>query len=153
MPAKRKPLPFPCPKCNRNNGTIQLVYFSGREEIIIRIGHYTPNRYRTTVKESNKTENKNDKNTIDKFNRKKRTSQRAWCSFRLDWVYDIDRIERKLEKRCGVENKNTITVSIPWSLKEQIKEIGWAIKPENPLKYRHRLQKNINYYENVFNSQ
>ena len=84
---------------------------------------------------------------------KKLTSQRAWCNFRLEWRYDIDRIKRKLGKKCELENKNTVTVSLPWSLKEQIKEIGWIIKPENPSKYRGRVRKNIDYYENIFNSQ
>ena len=46
MPAKKKLLPRPCPCCGEWYGTISIVVF--RKDIIIRIGHYSPVKYRKT---------------------------------------------------------------------------------------------------------
>ena len=152
MPAKRKRLPHPCPKCGRDNGTVQLVYFEKRYDFVIRIGHYNSKRYNATVKESKKIENFSNQQKKRRFEKNKKSHQRAWCGFRLSWSYETHRLENKLEKICERENKTTKTIPLPWSLKQQIKKDGWDIKPEDPSKYRGRVHKNIDYYENIFSS-
>ncbi len=156
MPAKRKLLPNPCPICGRDNGTVQLVYFSSLQEIIIRIGHYTSNRYRKTVRESKKIENNYDKETIDKFDRKKHTNQRAWCSFRLHCSRFPPRLEKKLEKLSNGGYKKSVTIPLPWSVHKIIKQDGWKIQHgwiRHGTTHQTRTIKNIDYFENQSSSQ
>jgi len=97
MPGKTKNLPSPCPICGNPNGTIQLL-FTGKEDVIIRIGHYSPRKreklYRVYETPLGYTEKKGD------FRKKIRTPplseeskriikrwERRWCSFRSDNVF------------------------------------------------------------------
>jgi len=67
MPAKRKPLPRPCPKCGKNYGTIQIVIFSDyKQNVICRIGHYDADGYRK-IKKINKLKNLIQKTMITIF--------------------------------------------------------------------------------------
>jgi len=101
MPAKPKNLPLPCPICDEPHGTIQLL-FTGKEDIIIRIGHYNSLEFPSFEKslESQElplgyTKKKGDfksktKTKIDRSEEQKRLRrrfQRRWCSFRSDNVF------------------------------------------------------------------
>jgi len=84
MPAKRKPLPRPCPKCGKNYGTIQIVIFSDyKQNVICRIGHYDADGYRK-IKKINKLKKLDPENHDNNFQKDVRIKQRKWCSFRID---------------------------------------------------------------------
>jgi hypothetical protein len=59
MPRPRKLLPAPCPICEKENGTVQLVVFNPKfhprlsyrkkpARVVLRIGHYSPKLYKDT---------------------------------------------------------------------------------------------------------
>jgi len=100
MPGKTKNLPLPCPICDKPHGTIQLL-FSGKHDIIVRIGHYrSPSvlGFKKSYAQSGElplgyTKEKGDfkskkKTTISPgLKRAYRTVQREWCSFRSNNVF------------------------------------------------------------------
>lgn len=102
-------------------------------------------------------ENNIDKETIDRFNRKKRTNQRAWCNFRLHYSRYPPRLEKKLEKLSKGGWKTSVTISLPWSVYKIIKQEGWEMEygwhVNGAGKHQTRIIKNIDYYENKSNSQ
>jgi len=147
MPAKRKLLPRPCPKCGSSFGTIQIVYLPAvRTKIIkkideearkvikksvkisgssrgfvIRIGHYVPEHY-----EEVKKSNDNPFNYASEEDKKKRlrTSQRRWCSFRSDHLEDDIGLRYRYD---GITKP--VTKQISAELWNEVIEEGWKVIP------------------------
>ncbi|MGI0010383.1 MAG: hypothetical protein ACREAE_03180 [Nitrosopumilaceae archaeon] len=139
MPAKRKLLPRPCPKCGLEYGTIELVLTgSYHSPVICRIGHYSKSLY---------TYSKIVKKHVD--SKKQWIKQRAWCSFRLNDGYSIHHHERHweirqfkndYEKLMSRYRLKMLRIKPPeWFLREVQKD-GWLEIPSK------RLQKNIDYW-------
>ena len=135
MPAKRNPLPSPCPKCGSRYGTVQMVFFVGRKKpkktnrgrirkkeeryrvsdnAVVRIGHYDSEGYFEAKKENASVSN--DSSEEDK-DRNLRSSQRRWCSFR----------SAELNEYVGL-NFIDKTVSKPISawLRNRVERVGWS---------------------------
>jgi len=134
MPNKRNPLPRDCPKCGMKYGTVQMVFFAGRKKpkksvrgkirekderyrprskAVIRIGHYDSGGYFEAKKENANVFNDDSEEDKD---RKLRTSQRRWCSFRsfvLDDYIGFSLIEKNITKPVSAEVWNRVL------------EVGW----------------------------
>jgi len=111
LPAKRKPLPYPCPICGKEYGTVQMVMFNPRfhpfkpyrirkysespSGTLIRIGHYRP-----------------------KPNGPSKRINKTWCSFRT--------IALKINP--GRRRKKSISMGFTPYCYEHIKECGWCVK-------------------------
>jgi len=145
MPAKRKPLPQPCPKCGKNYGTMQIVIFSNdyKENVTCRIGHYNAEGYKKIklINKLNKINWINKKNPDKIFQKAIRKKQRKWCSFRMDkefakLVLPLEDDFEYLENKKYIKSfRKSITYSSLHFLKELIKEKGWHILPGYSDKY------------------
>jgi len=135
MPAKRKPLPSPCPKCGSKYGTVQMVFFAGRKKpkktnrgrirkkeerysvsdnAVIRIGHYDSQGYSEAQKENISISNDN---TEEENDRNLRSSQRRWCSFR----------SAELNEYVGLQMiDKTVSKPISLWLRNRVARVGWS---------------------------
>ena len=145
MPAKRKKLPHPCPKCGSSFGTVQIVFFHLRRKVepsrsrydawnkhpkpthrwngsydngVFRIGHYDSTSYAKTKKENKKLDNLQ---TDEVKNKKLRTSQKRWCSFRSQILLFDDEFSdyHHLEK--------TITLPFYDYIQSKVLQRGWEM--------------------------
>jgi len=138
MPYTKRILPRPCPKCGRENGTIQLVYFSTRRSgIVCRIGHYSKKRYKASIEKSK--EYGRDINP-EEMQREIASSKRVWCSFRSEHT---DRIESNLV----LKHSNSITMSPPSDFLIDVRSYGWGVVDDHSWRYKGRIQKNIDFHE------
>ena len=143
MPAKRKSLPRPCPKCGKSYGTIQIViFFDYNRNVICRIGHYDADGYRK-IKKINKLKRLDPKNHDNNFQKDVRIKQRKWCSFRIDrkfaefYILPLDDDFEYLENGKHVGRfRKSITYPKPSFLGAAIKEKGWHMLPDYSYKYR-----------------
>ncbi len=151
MPAHRRKLPHPCPKCRSEFGTVQIVLFhlrrkfkkkisrydawnrrskyknishkwnGGRENVVFRIGHYDSTSYAKTKKENDEPYNFQTDETKKK---KLRTSQRRWCSFRSEIL--------EQSKFFGLQDTN-ITKNLPFydNIRDEVYEYGWEMIEKN----------------------
>jgi len=144
MPAKRKKLPQPCPKCGSLYGTVQMVFFNQRRKVkkkisrydawnrrpkpthrwngsydnaVFRIGHYDSELYKKTKKENNEFFNFQSEETKKQ---KLRTSQRRWCSFRSYIFYDL---------KFGRLNNASQTMNLPFydEIWAEVYHDGWKM--------------------------
>ena len=131
MPNKRNPLPRDCPKCGFRYGTVQMVFFSGKRkngkanggthQRVIRIGHYDSAGYFEAKKENASVFNDDSEEDKD---RKLRSSQRRWCSFRSEVLDDFmwlsfNRPEKPITKPISAEVWNKVV------------EVGWRAYSKN----------------------
>lgn len=145
MPAKKKILPAPCPICNRENGTIQLVVFSeSNSNLVCRIGHYISEEYKRDKDKIKKGEI--DFQDVDKRNEK--TRGKVWHSFRIEPKGESKDIEKLQEYIDKYENKRFSKKSISFSPEpifyELIANTGWCMKPYE--KYHGRKRRYSKYH-------
>ncbi len=141
MPAKRKLLPYPCPICERDNGTIQIVIFDPDGEsgdVVCRIGHYNSRKY-------NETKDKLDNVRNLKLQRKKRRSGgRIWHYFRITHLLNEEElIENSIIFRYS-HHKKKVTLSPNSQFINTIKKYGWNWYSA-PTNYTPRRHKNWQY--------
>jgi len=134
MPAKRKPLPLPCPNCHKSFGSIQLQSDGFSDTVLLRVAHYDPILYKnpTTIRNSKKSEFGGVNFVQEKAKSKSRGKK--WCFSRQLDKYEmrnfpeIKYLEEKLW-RPGFKGK-TVSCAISHSLYQEIKEKGWNSLPE-----------------------
>ncbi len=142
MPGKPNNLPLPCPICDKPNGTIQLL-FTGKDDVIIRIGHYDSDGYKEAKKEHEKllkTSKENIKlqeesGLLEKSKGINRTKQRRWCSFRSnnlffkglsdDLVDDMVAGKRDFVSHREPPQTLSLTEHGRLNLKQHIQRFGW----------------------------
>ena len=147
--AIRRRLPRPCPKCGKEYGTIQIVYFpksrhkgkkrgyKNNDSWIVRIGHYDSLSYKKAKKAYE------DSIELDKTQLRKdlSTSQRKWCSFLSnvpnvlhdwEWQGDASFYEKPDKKFLDYVSNNGWRIYQPQRIaqrKEQVarrkKKLGW----------------------------
>ena len=127
MPGKRRILPRPCPICEKNYGTFQIVYFlpQGHSlQMTFRIGHYDPDGYRKAKQKSNNLEYQGKEGSI-KLKRDLKNAQRKWCSFRSDHERKFNELHviRYMQQR----KKKTWTIRPHDSVLDKVKREGWKV--------------------------
>jgi len=127
MPAKRKLLPKPCPKCGSPYGTVQLVFFpSGKNEFLFRIGHYVPEHY-SEVKQEN--ENTFNYASEEEKKEKLKLSERLWCSFRSEHLEFDNLFDRNLDLMLLFSKETKpVTKQISGALWDKVFNEGWKVK-------------------------
>ncbi len=143
MPARRKPLPRPCPKCGKSYGTMQIIIFVNKykENVVCRIGHYDAEGYKK-INKINKIKKVNLENIDYNFQKDVRAKQRKWCSFRINKEYvetilPLDEDFEYLENQRRISPfRKSITYSYLPNFKELIKKKGWHMLLDYSHKYR-----------------
>ena len=144
MPARRRPLPQPCP-CGRENGTVQLIIFnhdyrSSRHTVTCRIKHYYSEFYEITKE----TRQERGTEITGALTGKKKISYKSrWCSFqtrhRIDFVDSKGRrfpLSEYFEIFKDDYSKSK-TFSPDESFYKIVKERGWSIKEDHRWKDRY----------------
>ena len=134
MPAKRKRLPLPCPKCSNGYGTIQIQAERDYDAITLRIAHYDPKLYKNPLsKQSSKIpDGENFNFNLEKENSK--TRGKKWCyslalnKHELTNFPEINHLEHKL-RQSNFKGK-TVSCAISDLLYEEIHEKGWDNLPK-----------------------
>ena len=137
MPAKRKLLPRPCPICKRKNGTIQLALTS--RGIIVRIGHYS-SKLRNSVRSLSKLQGAEK----EKMEKRMKSAERKWCSFRSNAT---DVLDRRLTRVFIPRSEPPDSFSPPLLFIKDVQKYGWQLQDNSGYRYKGRERKNIDYWE------
>jgi len=133
MPAKRKPLPLPCPNCPKSYGTIQLQTDRFSDSVFLRVAHYDPVLYknppvkRETIKSDVEGFNFVHKKAKSKARGKKWCFSRQLDKYELRNFPEIEYLEKKL-RRPGFNGK-TVSCAISQKLYQEIHKNGWNSLP------------------------
>lgn len=133
MAAKIKILPYPCPICGKENGTIQVGML---DELRFRIGHYDSQKYQLS-------KNQYKKNITSKI-KGYGTEGKIWHNFRIEFLrMPSDLIDENIFSKKEFEKFNfTITISKNQKFINLIKEKGWRAIPSNSKNKRKNPQNN-----------
>lgn len=133
MPAKIKLLPYPCPICGKENGTIQVGIL---DELRFRIGHYNSQKYQLS-------KNQYKKNITPKT-KGYGTEGKIWHNFRIEFLrMPSDLVDENIFSKKEVEKfDSTITISKNQKFINLIKEKGWRVIPSNSKNKRKNPQNN-----------
>jgi len=137
MPAKKRLLPRPCPICDKQNGTVQVVIFANEQNIYCRVWHYDPKKYkkiRTKIvsKISCYFDPSEELPKITKY--KDPSRGKRSCNFKIEKDFALENmppLEQDLDDLTSgyFRFRKSINYTNPMFLLQSIKKKGWHKEP------------------------